>query len=193
MFSLLRITTPFSATSDSVHKAPYFYKFRKGPPPAYLCPIGYCADPPRRTDIFGFGVMFFVLLTNRFPFHKDWFPSPVEHMAIMKRHDDIVDRRIGDFDKLPLALEPYFGNVLYKCFTIRYEAADTLAIELEAAFALWWKENEQNTLRDDHNLAGANIPYPRQPAPITIEQVQNHYTRPKLEKATFQWEDYDDD
>ncbi|KAA1476685.1 kinase-like protein [Dentipellis sp. KUC8613] len=175
----------------SVHKAPYFYKFRRGPPPTYLCPIGYCVDTPRRTDIFGFGVMFFVLLTNRFPFHKDWFPSPVEEIAIMKRHNDIVDRWTGDFDKLPPALDHYFGNVLSNCFRIRYNAADTLAIELEAAFTSWWKENEQNTLQDDNDLPGVNIPYPRQPPPTVIEKVQNHYIMPELETATFQ-DDYDD-
>ncbi|KAF8963427.1 hypothetical protein BDZ97DRAFT_1820847, partial [Flammula alnicola] len=60
----------------------------------------------------------------------------------MQKHDQIT-HVLGAFDELPPSLLPYFGSIVTKCFTLEYESADILATELEAAFNLWWKDNEQ--------------------------------------------------
>ena len=126
----------------SVYMASHYYNFTKGPPPIYVCPIGYGSRTPRRTDIFGFGVILFVLLSERFPFHKDMFPSLQEQEAIMQKHDKIFSA-LGVFDRLPPWLDLYFGEILNKCFTIEYQSADTLVAELEAAFSRWWQDNAE--------------------------------------------------
>ncbi|KAF8075821.1 kinase-like domain-containing protein [Lyophyllum atratum] len=124
----------------SVHNAPYYYNFTLGPPPIYLCPS--ISLTPRRTDIFGLGVILFVLLSERFPFHKDLFPSPREQIAVMQKHYEIAMRG-GVFDELPPSLQSYFGSIVAKCFAISYQSADVLVEELVAAYAFWWKDNEQ--------------------------------------------------
>ncbi|KIM46934.1 hypothetical protein M413DRAFT_23255 [Hebeloma cylindrosporum] len=125
----------------SIHKASHYYNFTKGPPPIYICPIGYGYRTPRRTDIFGLGVILFVLLSERFPFHRDISPSLQEQTAIMQKHDEIFSA-LGVFDKLPPWLDSYFGDVVNKCFTLEYQSADTLVTELEAAFSRWCRNTE---------------------------------------------------
>jgi len=127
----------------SVYKASHYYSFTKGPPPIYICPIGYGSRTPRRIDIFGFGVILFVLLSERFPFHKGMFPSLQEQQAIMQKHDEIFTV-LGDFDKLPPWLDSYFGEILNKCFTLEYQSADTLVADLEVAFSRWWQEHAEH-------------------------------------------------
>lgn len=127
----------------SIYKASHYYNFTKGPPPIYICPIGYGSRTPRRTDIFGLGVILFVLLSQRFPFHKDMSPSLQEQLTIMQKHDEIL-RILGVFDKLPKSLGSYFGDIVNKCFTVEYQSADTLVKELEAAFSLWWQDNAKH-------------------------------------------------
>ena len=124
----------------SIYKASLYYNFTKVPPPIYTCPLGYGFRTPRRTDVFGLGVILFVLLAERFPFHKDMFPSLQEQVAIMQKHEEIFSAR-GVFDKLPPFLDSYFGDIVNKCFTIEYQSADTLVMELEAAFSSWWQYN----------------------------------------------------
>jgi protein kinase X len=127
----------------SIYKASHYYNFTKGPPPIYICPLGYGSRTPRRTDIFGLGVILFVLLSERFPFHKDMSPSLQEQIIIMQKHDEIF-RTLGVFDKLPPLLSSYFGDIINKCLTIEYQSADTLVTELEAAFSLWWQDNAEH-------------------------------------------------
>ncbi|KAF8874575.1 kinase-like domain-containing protein [Gymnopilus junonius] len=162
----------------SVYKAPYSYKFSKGPPPIYSCPIGYNARTPRRRDIFGLGVILFVLLSGRFPFHTDLFPSPPEEIAVMDKHDassyDVISGKCGDFDRLPPLLHSYFGSIVTKCFAIEYQSADVLVTELEAACSLWW-ENEQLLMGTDS--VNVDTPYPHRPVHCSIEPVQRKYVR----------------
>jgi len=176
----------------SIYKASHYYNFTKGPQPIYTCPLGYGFRTPRRTDIFGLGVILFALLSERFPFHKDMFPSSQEQVAIMQKHDEIFSAR-GVFDKLPPLLDSYFGDIVNKCFTIEYQSADTLVMELEAAFSLWWQYNVEHkqvrncsislvdselirTLAQHLDSARVTAPYPRQPVHIPVEIVQYQVT-----------------
>ncbi|KDR74263.1 hypothetical protein GALMADRAFT_250041 [Galerina marginata CBS 339.88] len=165
----------------SVYQAPYSYKFSRGPPPMYACPLGYIARTPRRKDIFGLGVILFVLLSERFPFHDDLSPSPPKEIEAMQRHEeisnDVISRDDGDFDfdKLSPELHRYFGNIVNKCFAIRYQAADVLVTELKEAFSHWRKENEPILVGTDH--LNVDLPYPRHPVHCPIEPVQRQYFR----------------
>jgi hypothetical protein len=71
------------------------------------------------------------------------FPSLQEQEAIMQKHDEIFTA-LRDFDKLPRWLNPYFGDILNKCFTLEYQSADTLVADLEVAFSRWWQEHAEH-------------------------------------------------
>ena len=47
----------------------------------------------------------------------------------------------GDHAELPPSLYLYFGGTVTKCFKIQHQSVDILAMELEAAFSLWLKDD----------------------------------------------------
>ncbi|KAF8972623.1 kinase-like domain-containing protein [Flammula alnicola] len=164
----------------SVHKAPYFYDFTIGPPPIYSCPFGYCAKTPRRNDIFGLGVILFVLLSERFPFHKDLFPSTLEEIAVLEKHEEITDYRRA-FDKLPPSLDSYFGNIVDNCFTIKYQSADIFGDGTRSCILSVVEGPRAGENLGSPNSVSVDIPYPQRPVHLPIEQVQHQYTLPPLD------------
>ena len=126
----------------SVHNAPYYYEFSRGPPPIYLCPLGYYGESPRRVDIFGLGVILFALLSERFPFHEDLRASAHQQFGVLQKHHQICSHG-GSYDTLAPSLHPYFGDIIAKCFNIIYPSADVLLAELQAAFSKWWGDNAE--------------------------------------------------
>ncbi|KIJ98732.1 hypothetical protein K443DRAFT_8986 [Laccaria amethystina LaAM-08-1] len=91
----------------SVHNVPYYYQFARGPPLIYLCPLGYYGASPRRVDIFGLGVILFVLLSEKFPFHEDLRPSVHQQFGVLQKHQRICLNG-GSYDTLAPSLHPYF-------------------------------------------------------------------------------------
>lgn len=156
----------------SIHNAPYYYKFARGPPPIYLCPLGYYGESPRRVDIFGLGVILFVLLSERFPFLEDLKPSIHQQFEVLQEHHRICLNG-GSFDMLSPSLHPYFGDIVAKCFNIKYQSADVLLTELQAAFSKWWEDNIEN-IHDVPSSVAVN--YPQKPVYLPIEVVQHKYT-----------------
>ena len=76
------------------------YFFNIGPPLPYTCPDGYYGQINKCQDIFGFGVLFFIILSKRYPHcpTSGFAPSIDEFDRIFHLHQD------HKFDALPEAI-----------------------------------------------------------------------------------------
>ena len=130
--------------SFSVRNPSYFHLFSTDPPPIFSCPPGYFGKPPRHVDVFGFGIIFYVLLENRFPFCQDLAPRMEEQSAAYKNHCG------QKFDTLTdSSLSSCFGGIVMDCFTARFTSGEELVKELEGAYEFWTSEHREvsvNTL-----------------------------------------------
>ncbi|KAJ7138109.1 kinase-like domain-containing protein [Mycena epipterygia] len=99
--------------------------FTTRPPPVFACPIGYYGRPPTHVDIFGFGVMLFALLANRFPWTSNLLPKDEEQIQALAYHG------IRKFDTVDDSqLNECFGPILEKCFIPQYHTGAELLKEL---------------------------------------------------------------
>ncbi|KIJ32307.1 hypothetical protein M422DRAFT_783450 [Sphaerobolus stellatus SS14] len=100
------------------------YNCQHLPPLQYACPRSYFGRTSRRQDIFGFGVLLFALLADRYPHcvTSGLMPSDDEIMNTYTLHDEEI------FDTLP---DPVFGSVVDSCFRLRYWSGSELVEELE--------------------------------------------------------------
>ncbi|KAJ7106395.1 kinase-like domain-containing protein [Mycena epipterygia] len=106
--------------------------FTTRPPPIFTCPLGYHGRPPTHVDIFGFGVMLFALLMNRFPWTVDLLPKLDEQVQALSKHT------WGEFDTIGVAeLNKCFGSILEKCFVPTYPTATELLVDMKNAREMW--------------------------------------------------------
>ena len=101
------------------------------PPRVFTCPMGYYGCPSTYLDIFGFGVMLFALLSNRFPHCQNLHPHAEEQDASHLKHCDKI------YDKLPDPLDRYFGHIVADGFNVRFPSAVDLVEPLERAYRCW--------------------------------------------------------
>ena len=115
------------------------YFFNIGPPLPYICPDDYYGLTNKRQDIFGFGVMLFVILSKRYPHcpTSGFTPSINELDRIFHLHQDHI------FDALPDAVYPHLAQIINKCFNISYQSGAELLLDLEEAYSLWTKKLEK--------------------------------------------------
>ncbi|KAJ7147156.1 kinase-like domain-containing protein [Mycena crocata] len=95
----------------SVMNASLRHTFTTCPPPVFACPDGYYGRPPKHVDLFGFGVMLFALLVNRFPWTQNLTPGDDEqqksyHTHAKRQFDTIDDPQLNEL----------FGPILDRCF-----------------------------------------------------------------------------
>ncbi|KAJ7236420.1 kinase-like domain-containing protein [Mycena haematopus] len=116
----------------SVRDPDRLHWFTTRPPPIFICPIGYHGSPPTYVDIFGFGVMLFALLTNRFPWTVDLLPKLDEQAKALSKHNNF------EFDTVEVAeLNKYFGSILEKCLYPTYPTGTELLIDMKQAREMW--------------------------------------------------------
>jgi protein kinase X len=108
--------------------------FATGPPPVFNCPPGYYGKPPTHVDVFGFAIVLYALLENRFPFCRDLLPSFEEQVATYKNHC----RKVFDTLTDP-SLNSSFGPVVADCFAASYRSGEELVKALEDAYESWFK------------------------------------------------------
>ena len=111
----------------------HWKRFDTVPPVPYVCPNGYYGRTIKRQDIFGFGVMLFVLLSKRYPHcpTRGFAPPTKELIETFNFHQN------RDFDTLPDAIYPRFAQIIINCFNISYRSAAELLLDLEEAYLLW--------------------------------------------------------
>ena len=90
-----------------------------------------------RNDIFTFGVILFVLLSKRFPHHRDLIPDLDACVSINDHHEQ------RNFDTLPASKYPLFSNIINKCFKLEYSVAGEIVPELEMACSHWVESFEK--------------------------------------------------
>ena len=114
------------------------YFFNIGPPLPYICPDNYYGRTNKRQDIFGFGVMLFIILSKRYPHcpTSGFTPSINEFDETFHLHQN------RKFDTLPDAIYPYFAQIIDKCFSISYQSGAELLLDLEKAYSSWTKKFE---------------------------------------------------
>ncbi|KAJ7720730.1 kinase-like domain-containing protein [Mycena metata] len=99
----------------SLSSPPQFLQFSTRPPQIFVAPFGFFGYDPTYVDIFGYGVMLFALLANRFPWTHDLVPCYELHLAATEKHDRF------EFDSLNnTELEAHFSSVINKCFLATY-------------------------------------------------------------------------
>ncbi|KAJ7102758.1 hypothetical protein C8R44DRAFT_808493 [Mycena epipterygia] len=112
----------------SVVKPEPLHWFKTHPSPVFACPSGYWGSPPTHFDIFGFGVMLFALLTDRFP--------PTLHRAWTNRFKfSTIMATVGDAE-----LNKVFGPMLAKCFNLNaeYLTGNELLSQMKIASKIWF-------------------------------------------------------
>ncbi|KAJ7796272.1 kinase-like domain-containing protein [Mycena olivaceomarginata] len=106
--------------------------FTTRPPPIFACPVGYYGAAPTHVNIFGFGVILFALLTNRFPWTGTLTPSDDEQTQASSSHVN------GKFDTIDdVELRETFGPVLEKCFKAEYPSGKELLYAMKTASTIW--------------------------------------------------------
>ncbi|KAJ7068559.1 kinase-like domain-containing protein [Mycena amicta] len=117
-----------------------FHEFTTAPPPVFLAPWGFYGKNPTYVDIFGFGVMLFALLANRFPWTEDLCPpADIQEASSVKN-----GKRQFDTLEFP-ELDAHFGSILTKCFNATYVAGAELLADLKQARAMWLQSLHPNT------------------------------------------------
>jgi serine/threonine protein kinase len=119
----------------SILKPLFFHSFSTRPPPVFMCPPGYYGKPPTRIDIFGFAIILYVLLENRFPFCRDLTPSMEEQVAAYENHCVEVFDTLTDS-----SLNSCFGRVVAECFAASYTSGEDLVKAVEGAYESWSRE-----------------------------------------------------
>ncbi|KAJ7132985.1 kinase-like domain-containing protein [Mycena filopes] len=109
--------------------------FSTTPPPVFAAPLGYWGSPSNTyVDIFGFGVMLFALLMNRFPWTDTLTPSLDEQARVMDTHAlnkfDVLDEKLS-------GLATFFAPILNKCFHVAYMTGTELLEDLKLARESW--------------------------------------------------------
>ncbi|KAF7335235.1 Protein kinase domain-containing protein [Mycena sanguinolenta] len=124
----------------SVFNPQIYHDFTTAPPPIFIAPWGYFGLPPTYVDIFGFGVMLFALLANRFPWTDDLLPNMDAQTEAMAKHG----RR--EFDTLEAFpdLNAHFGEVVTKCFQATYLTGTELLHDLKCARDGWLQSQGPN-------------------------------------------------
>ncbi|KAF8912438.1 kinase-like domain-containing protein [Mucidula mucida] len=110
------------------------HSFTTGPPPIFAWPSRYFGrTPPTYPDIFGFGVILYSLLMNRFPWMADLLPNLDEQVQASNKHEHKDFDTLEDDDEL----NKCFGLILEKCFYTQYRDGAEVLDELKKAEALW--------------------------------------------------------
>ena len=89
-------------------------------------------------DVFGFGVILYVLLENRFPFCHDLAPLMEAQAAAYKNHCSQIFDTLTD-----PSLNSFFGPVVANCFAALYKSGEELVKALEAAYESWTDEHRK--------------------------------------------------
>ncbi|KAJ7161681.1 kinase-like domain-containing protein [Mycena filopes] len=119
------------------------HSFTTRPPPVFACPDGYYGRPPTHVDIFGFGVMLFALLANRFPWTVDLLPELDKQVQVMTKHAN------REFDTVEDAeLKRCFGSILEKCFVPQYPTGTELLDEMKQARGIWLQSHHAMITKD---------------------------------------------
>ena len=115
------------------------YFFNIGPPLQFTCPDNYYGRTNKRQDIFGFGVILFLILSKRYPHcpTSGFTPSINELDKTFHLHQDCK------FDALPDAIFPQFAQIVDNCFSISYQSGAELLLDLEEAYSSWTKRMEK--------------------------------------------------
>ena len=115
------------------------YFFNIGPPLPFTCPDNYYGRTNKRQDIFGFGVILFLILSKRYPHcpTSGFTPSINELDKTFHLHQDCK------FDALPDAIFPQFAQIIDNCFSISYQSGAELLLDLEEAYSSWTKRMEK--------------------------------------------------
>jgi hypothetical protein len=100
-----------------------------------MVPPLYRGKPPTHVDVFGFGIILYVLLENRFPFCRDLLPHFEEQVAAYKNHCRMVFDTLTD-----PSLNSSFGRVVADSFAASYRSGEELVKALEGAYGSWFKE-----------------------------------------------------
>ncbi|KAJ6462041.1 kinase-like domain-containing protein [Mycena vitilis] len=109
------------------------HNFTTVPPPVFACPRGHWGSRSSAyVDIFGFGIMLFALLLNRFPWTTSLVPTWDEQETAMNNNDTMKFDTLDDPD-----LKKIFGPVLDKCFEVKYLTGTELLEELALARENW--------------------------------------------------------
>ncbi|KAJ6571042.1 kinase-like domain-containing protein [Mycena sp. CBHHK59/15] len=139
-FSNILLTEGFNVVladfDCSVIKPECPHWFRTHPPPVFACPTGYYGSPATHVDIFGFGIMLFALLMNRFPWTVNLAPSLDEQVQAATNHGD---RKFDTVDDA--GLSDRFGRILERCFNAEYCNGAQLLSEMKEACSLWSETN----------------------------------------------------
>ncbi|KAJ7769513.1 kinase-like domain-containing protein [Mycena metata] len=116
----------------SLSSPPQFLQFSTRPPQIFVAPFGFFGYDPTYVDIFGYGVMLFALLANRFPWTHDLVPCYELHLAATEKHDRF------EFDSLNnTELEAHFSSVINKCFLATYATGMELLDGVKNARDSW--------------------------------------------------------
>ncbi len=114
----------------SVVNPPDKHSFTTCPPPIFAWPRRYFGRTPTYPDIFGFGVILYALLMNRFPWSVGLLPNLDEQVQASNKHEH------KDFDTLDDdGLNKCFGSIVGKCFFTQYKDGAELLDELKKAEA----------------------------------------------------------
>jgi protein kinase X len=119
----------------SVSKPKLSHQFTTAPPPIFTAPFGFYGLPPTYVDVYGFGVMLFALLANRFPWTPDLVPSADVQLAAKAKLSPFPPG--PEFDTLVPELHAHFGSILVKCFDPKYVLGSELLDDIKHARDSW--------------------------------------------------------
>ncbi|KAJ6537330.1 kinase-like domain-containing protein [Mycena sp. CBHHK59/15] len=116
----------------SLSNPPRLQRFSTRPPLIFAAPFGFFGYESTYVDIFGYGVMLFALLANRFPWTADLVPHWDLHLAASEKHV------MFKFDTLEDAeLNAHFASVINKCFLATYATGTELLDDVRSARNSW--------------------------------------------------------
>ncbi|THU82848.1 kinase-like protein [Dendrothele bispora CBS 962.96] len=157
----------------SVLKPPICHHFPTAPPPIFMVPLRYTGMPTSYVDVFGFGVIFYALLTNRFPFCDNLIPDEDKQQAAFRRHSH------SEFDPLNRVgeelLDASFGQFLTDCFKIKFKSAFEMTKALESAYKSWKDAVGKSKSNVESMLTSDDAPYPEEPEFIPLDPVPSFF------------------
>ncbi|KAJ7247657.1 kinase-like domain-containing protein [Mycena haematopus] len=127
----------------SVSNPGRWHSFTTAPPPIFIAPWGYYGRPATYVDIFGFGVMLFALLTDRFPWTADLLPNMDAQLEAVANHGSRKFDTVEDPE-----LNAQFGSVLGKCFLAEYVTGGELLDDMKRARESWLQSLGPKTADD---------------------------------------------
>ncbi|KAJ3712680.1 kinase-like domain-containing protein [Lentinula raphanica] len=132
----------------------FWHEFVTMPPPVFTCPRGFLGMTPNRIDIFGFGVILYVLVNGRFPWFSNLNPSWEEQLHIyIDAHDKMKWDTIDD-EKV----RERFGGIVEKCFTIKYTDGCEMFNELKQVCATWFLEEGEEENNHHSSVIASSAP-----------------------------------